>query len=44
VVPIVIGALISGGDFSPALVFVGGMACLSVFSWLVIVGRIETVQ
>jgi ACS family D-galactonate transporter-like MFS transporter len=44
VVPIVIGALVRGGDFAPALVFVGGMASMSVFCWLVVVGRIETIR
>ena len=43
-VPIVIGALISGGNFAPALVFVGGMAMLSVLSWLLIVGTIEPIR
>ena len=43
VVPIVIGFLVHGDDFSPALLFVGGMACLSVLSWTVIIGRIERI-
>jgi ACS family D-galactonate transporter-like MFS transporter len=43
VVPLVIGFLVRGSDFSPALVFVGGMALLSVLSWTVIIGRIERI-
>ncbi len=44
VVPLVIGLLVTGDDFSPALVFVGGMAVLSVFCWTVVVGKIERIQ
>ncbi len=44
VVPLVIGVLVTGDDFSPALVFVGFMAALSVFSWTVVVGRIERIR
>ena len=44
VVPLVIGLLVTGDDFSPALVFVGGMAVLSVFCWTVMVGKIERIQ
>lgn len=42
-VPILIGFLVSGGDFAPALIFVGGMALLSIFSWTFIMGKIERV-
>jgi ACS family D-galactonate transporter-like MFS transporter len=41
VTPTVIGALVSGGDFSPALVYVGAMALLGAISYLVVVGCIE---
>lgn len=43
VVPLVIGFLVRGDDFSPALFFVGGMALLSVLSWTVVLGRIERI-
>lgn len=43
-VPILIGFLVSDGDFSPALVFVGGMSLLSIFSWIFIMGKIERIQ
>ena len=44
VVPLVIGLLVRGNDFSPALIFVGAMALLSVFSWIVVIGRIERIH
>ena len=44
VVPLVIGLLVTGDDFSPALAFVGGMAVMSVFCWTVVVGKIERIQ
>ncbi len=43
-VPILIGFLVSDGNFAPALVFVGGMALLSIFSWIFIMGKIERVK
>lgn len=42
-VPIAIGYLISGDDFSPALIFVGGMSILSIVSWTVVMGKIEAI-
>lgn len=44
VVPLVIGFLVHEGDFSPALIFVGGMAAVSVLSWTVVIGRIERIE
>jgi ACS family D-galactonate transporter-like MFS transporter len=43
VVPLIIGFLVNSDDFSPALVFVGSMALLSVLSWTVVIGRIERI-
>lgn len=43
VVPLVIGFLVRGDDFSYALLFVGAMACLSVFSWTVVIGKISRI-
>ncbi len=42
-VPILIGYLVSGGNFAPALMFVGDMALLSIFFWIVIMGKIERI-
>ncbi|CAG9193064.1 galactarate/glucarate/glycerate transporter GudP [Paraburkholderia tropica] len=45
VTPIVIGYLIAGsGSFNGALLFVGANALLAIFSYLVIVGKIERVK
>jgi MFS transporter, ACS family, D-galactonate transporter len=44
VVPLVIGFLVRGNDFSSALLFVGGMALLSILSWTVIIGKIEQIR
>lgn len=43
VVPLVIGLLVKGDDFAPALVFVGMMALMSVLCWTVVIGRIERI-
>ena len=40
-VPIIIGALVRGGDFAPALVYIAGMALAGIVSYLFVVGRIE---
>ncbi len=42
--PLVIGFLVRNGDFSPALIFVGSMAGLSAFSYLVIIGEVKRVE
>ena len=41
VVPIVIGYLASGGNFKPALVFVGALGLVGACSYIFIVGKIE---
>lgn len=41
VVPIVIGFLASGGDFKPALVFIGALGLLGACSYIFLVGKIE---
>lgn len=41
IVPIVIGYLVSGGNFEPALVFVGSLGLLGACSYIFIVGKIE---
>jgi ACS family D-galactonate transporter-like MFS transporter len=41
VVPIVIGFLVKGGDFKPALLFVGAIALVGACSYIFLVGKIE---
>ncbi|PKU25616.1 MFS transporter [Telmatospirillum siberiense] len=40
-VPIIIGILVSGTDFSPALTYISVMALLGAMSYIFIVGRVE---
>jgi ACS family D-galactonate transporter-like MFS transporter len=44
VIPIVIGFLVSGGNFSPALIFIGAMALMGACSYIFLVGKIEQVK
>lgn len=44
VVPIVIGYLAQGGDFQPALVFIGVLGIAGAFSYIFLVGKIERVR
>lgn len=44
VVPVVIGVLATGGDFKPALMFIGLLALIGAISYLFVVGKIETVE
>ena len=44
VVPIVIGFLASGGNFKPALVFVGALGIVGACSYIFLVGKIERVS
>ena len=41
VVPIVIGFLVKGGDFQPALVFIGALGLIGALSYIFLVGKIE---
>jgi ACS family D-galactonate transporter-like MFS transporter len=41
VVPVVIGYLVRGGNFEPALVFIGGLGLVGAGSYIFIVGKIE---
>lgn len=43
VVPIVIGYLAKGGDFKPALVFIGTLGFIGACSYIFLVGKIERV-
>jgi hypothetical protein len=42
--PLVVGFLVRGNDFSSALLFVGGMALLSIVSWTVIIGKVDQIR
>ena len=44
IVPIVIGYLVKGGDFSPALLFIGSMTVMGALSYIFLVGKIERVK
>lgn len=44
IVPIVIGFLVKGGNFAPALVFIGGMALMGALSYIFLVGKVERIQ
>ncbi len=43
IVPLAIGFLVSGGNFEPALVFIGTLGLAGAFSYIFIVGKIERV-
>ena len=43
-VPIIIGFLVAGGDFAPALTFVGGLALTGACCYIFLVGKVERVQ
>lgn len=43
IVPVVIGVLITGGDFSPALIFVGILACVGACSYIFLVGKVQRI-
>jgi len=40
-VPLAIGLLVRGSDFSLALVFISGMALMGALSYILVVGKIE---
>ena len=42
-VPLVIGLLVRGDDFAPAILFVGGMSLLSLVSYLFVIGKVERI-
>jgi ACS family D-galactonate transporter-like MFS transporter len=43
-VPIVIGLLVKGNDFAPALVFMSAVGLVGALSYLFVVGRIERIR
>jgi len=40
-VPVIIGSLVRGGDFSLAITYISGMALVGALSYILVVGRIE---
>lgn len=44
VIPIVIGYLVSGGNFAPALIFVSGVALVGALSYIFVVGKVERIE
>lgn len=43
-VPMIIGVLVNGGDFRPALFFIGGLALVGLCAYLFLVGKIEPIK
>ena len=43
VVPLAIGFLVQGGNFAPALIFVGMLACMGACSYIFLVGKVERI-
>ena len=44
ITPIVIGYLVQGGDFEPALFYIGFIALLGFFSYIFLVGKVERID
>ena len=44
ITPIIIGYLAKDGDFRPALFYIGAMAFLGFFSYLILVGKVERIE
>lgn len=44
VVPLVIGFLVRGGNFAPALIFVGVLASIGACSYIFLVGKVERIE
>ena len=44
IVPVVIGLLASGGNFAPALLFIGAIALFGIFAYIFLVGKVERIQ
>ncbi|ORM71200.1 MFS transporter [Pantoea rwandensis] len=44
VIPIVIGYLVSGGNFAPALIFVSAVALVGALSYIFVVGKVERIS
>ncbi|HEX5552319.1 MAG TPA: MFS transporter [Chitinophagaceae bacterium] len=44
IVPVVIGFLVQGGNFEPALLFIGAMTLIGIFAYIFLVGKVERIQ
>jgi ACS family D-galactonate transporter-like MFS transporter len=44
VVPLTVGYLVQGGDFSPAMIFVGSLALVGIASYVFLVGSVERIK
>ncbi|KAA3653186.1 MAG: MFS transporter [Calditrichaeota bacterium] len=44
VIPVVIGALVSEGDFRPALFLIGALALVGFLSYVFVVGKVERIE
>jgi ACS family D-galactonate transporter-like MFS transporter len=43
-IPIIIGYLVQGGSFTPALVLCASLSVFAAFCYIVLVGKMERVQ
>lgn len=43
-VPLIIGFLVKGGNFAPALVFIGVLALVGALSYILFVGKVERLE
>lgn len=43
-IPTIIGILVQGGDFKPALFLIGALTIVGFFSFLLVVGKVERIQ
>lgn len=44
VVPVVIGFLVKGNNFAPALLFIGVVTMIGIFAYVFLVGKVERIQ
>ncbi|WP_143873712.1 MFS transporter [Catenovulum sediminis] len=44
IVPVLIGFLVQDGDFRPALALIAGLAFTGLFSYIFLVGKVETIE
>jgi ACS family D-galactonate transporter-like MFS transporter len=44
IVPIVIGYLVAGGDFKPALAFIGVLGFVGAMSYILLVRKVERIK
>ncbi|MDO7085161.1 hypothetical protein WNY51_12685 [Pseudocolwellia sp. AS88] len=44
IVPIIIGYLVGGSDYKPALLFIGMLTLIGLSSYLFLVGKVEPIE